>query len=209
MKTNIIFYSLLAAVFSVWLYIMYHYTGKFDFGVVFMAVFETLITLLIIAALGGIVWRVKNGVDLFATLETDPAKVKSRMLSIMQYGHHKGIVGALNEFNDIFRNYPQWHLADWEVFRAWYKDMVDHALKYPKIYNLTMKDGTTYSKDRDPLYDPDAPDWAQFDRKYYYGDDDDDDEYTDDSPNQKKAAEDSFMIGVGFGVADNILDNNN
>lgn len=98
---------------------MYHYTGKFDFGVVFMAAFETVITILIIAALRGIVWRVKNGVDIFATLETDPEKVKEKMLFIMQYRHSEGIKGALNEFNDIFRNYPQWEFHKWVVFRAW------------------------------------------------------------------------------------------
>lgn len=208
MKTNIIFYSLLVAVFSVWLYIMYHYTGKFDFGVVFMAAFETVITILIIAALRGIVWRVKSGVDLFATLETDPEKVKEKMLFIMQYRHSEGIKGALNEFNDIFRNYPQWEFHKWVVFRAWYKNLIDHAIENPEIYNLTMKDGSDYNKEQDPLYDPDAPDWEQFDRKRYYSDDNDDDD-NDDTPNLKKAAEDGFLTGVGIGVANNILDNNN
>lgn len=115
--------------------------------------------------------RKENGIDIFATLETDPDKVKAHMLFIMQYGHINGIVGAIDEFNDIFRNYPQWRLHEWEVFRAWYKDLIDHALEKPGIYVMTLKDGSEYNKVIDPLYDPEAPDWKQFDRKCSYDND--------------------------------------
>lgn len=109
--------------------------------------------------------RIENGIDLFASLESDPETVKDHMLFIMQHGHYKGISGALKEFNDIFRNYPQWRLEDWVVFRAWYKALIDHALEKPEIYVMSMKDGSEYSKDIDPLYDPDAPDWEQYERE--------------------------------------------
>ena len=217
MKTNIIFFTLLAVIFGGWLYFCYLYFGKIDLGLVLLCMFETAITLIIIAAVRAIIWRIQNGVDVFATLETKPEKVKERMLEIMQYRHPKGVVGALNEFNDIFRNYPQWELQKWEVFRAWYKELIDHALEYPEIYKLSMKDGSEYDKDIDPLYDPDAPDWEQFDRpRYYYDDDEDeedededeDDDYKDNTPNLKKAAKDGFMMGVGFGIANFVINGN-
>jgi hypothetical protein len=170
-----------------------------EFGLIILALFGMAITFLIMAAIKGIIWRAENGVDLLATLETDPEKVKEHMLFIMQY---HGVEENLKELNDIFRNYPQWELQNWEVFKAWYKDLIDHALENPEIYNLTMKDGTEYSKETDPLYDPDAPDWEQFDRKRYYNDDDDDnDDYNDDTPDLKKAANDGLMMGIGFGLA--------
>lgn len=200
MKTNIKFYTLLAVIFGACLYGLYLYFGRIDFGLVFLAIFGTIITFLIIAAVIGIIWRVKNGVDLLATLETDPEKVKEHMLFIMQY---HGVEENLKELNDIFRNYPQWELEKWEVFRAWYKNLIDHALENPEIYNLAMKDGSDYNKEKDPLYDPDAPDWEQFDRKRYYDDDDEEDD--NDTPNLKKAAKDGFMMGIGFGLANTII----
>lgn len=202
MKTNIIFYGILAVIFGACLYGLYLYFGRIDFGLVFLAALGTVITFLIIAAVLGLIWRAKNGVDLLATLETDPDKVKEHMLFIMQY---HGAEENLKELNDIFRNYPQWELENWEVFRAWYKDLIDHALENPEIYNLTNKDGSEYSKETDPLYDPDAPDWEQFDRKRYYDDDDDSDDYNDDTPSLRKAAEEGLLMGIGFGLAKNIL----
>ena len=118
---------------------------------------------LLIGAFREIKRRADNGIDVTATLETDPEAVKSRMRVVMQFGHEDGIKGALKEFNDIFRNYPQWELENWDMFRAWYKDMIDYALTHPDIYTLIDKsDGGPYSKMRDPLYDPKAPDWEQF-----------------------------------------------
>lgn len=152
--------------------------------------------------------RIDNGIDIFATLESDPEKVKAHMLFIMQYGHYKGIAGALKEFNDIFRNYPQWRLGDWEVFRAWYKDLIDRALKNPEIYVLTMKDGSEYNKDIDPLYDPEAPDWEQYDRQYSYDNDEDNDKedyYDGDNSDLQNVAEESFYTGIGLGATDNCL----
>ena len=146
-----------------------------------------------------------------AKLETDPEKVKEHMLFIMQY---HGVEENLKELNDIFRNYPQWELDKWEVFRAWYKDFIDHALEKPEIYNLTMNGGAEYSKESDPFYDPNAPDWEQFDRpRYYYDEDDedendeDDDNYEDDdfSDNKKDSASDWIYRGIGFGLANSIL----
>ena len=97
--------------------------------------------------------------------ETDPEKVKARMLFIMQFGQHEGVKVALNEVNDIFNKYPQWELENWEVFRAWYKSLIDYALEHPDIFTLTSKiNGGEYSTEADPLYDPNAPDWEQFDR---------------------------------------------
>lgn len=187
------------------MYSLYLYFETIDFGLVFLAIFGSIMTFLLIAAVMGIIWRVKNGVDLFATLETDPEKVKEHMLFIMQYRHSGGIKGALKEFNDIFRNYPQWELEKWVVFRAWYKQIVDHALANPEIYILRMKDGSDYTKEQDPLYDPDAPDWEQFDRPYCLDDEEDDDDYTDTGNKYRKAAEEGFYTGLGLGATDNFL----
>jgi hypothetical protein len=119
-------------------------------------------------AIAEIIRRKRLGIDQFATLMQSEKEVKASMLVDMQFGHHKGIEGAFKEFNDIFRNYPQWHLEDWEVFRAWYKHQIDHMVQHPDIYGLKMKDGSPYSKEKDNLYDPDAPDWEQFDRIHYH-----------------------------------------
>lgn len=215
MKANILFYLLLAAICGAWIFVLYLMNGEMDFSTVLMGAFLTVPTLVIIYALMALVWRRKNGVDLLATLETDPEKVKSHMLFIMQWGHSGGIVGALKEFNDIFRNYPQWRLQDWEVFRAWYKDQIDFLLEHPDICEMNLKGGKPYSKDEDPLYNPDAKDWELFDRDHTHDFDDDDEDFDDDDyrdkndsgrSSLKKAAEDGFVMGVGFGIASDIID---
>lgn len=207
MNTNIKFYSLLIILYGAWLLSMYQYTGRIDIGIVIVAFFGMIITLLLVAAVKGIIWRVKNGVDLLATLETDPEAVKEHMLFIMQYGHSDGIKGALMEFNDIFRNYPQWELAQWVVFRAWYKQTIDHALENSELYVLTMKDGSEYNKENDPLYDASAPDWTQFDCPHYYDDDneEEDDDEIDRDNKYRKSAEEGFYLGIGLGATDNSL----
>ena len=169
----------------------------------------------------GVVQEIKRrkelGIDIFAKLETDPEKVKAAMLYRMQWGGEGGIKETLNQFNENFHNYPQWELHNWEVFRAWYKAQIDHMVQKPEIYGLTLKGGLPYSKEEDPLYDPNAPDWEQFDRpRYYYDEDDedddnyddeDDDNYDDDdfSDNKKDSASDWIYRGIGFGLANSIL----
>lgn len=170
------------------------------FGII-VGVVLYIFLLLFIGSAAEIIRRKKYGIDMSATLKIDPEEVKSDMLFIMQHGHHKGIKGALDEFNDIFRNYPQWRLQDWDVFRAWYKNLIDHAIENLDIYILDMKDGSPYSKEADHLYDPNAPDWEQFDRKRYY----DDDDYRDDRSSIREAAEEGFYTGLGLGATDNPL----
>lgn len=179
-------------------------------GTPFQAFFSSLIvltpiTILIIIAIRKIIWRYDNGVDLFATLETDPEEVKARMLVVMQFGHEHGMVGALKEFNDIFRNYPQWQLQNWEVFRAWYKNEIDYMLLYPEIYHLTMKEtGESYDKDSDPLYDPKAPDWALYDRDHTHDFDEDDEDFCFESgahPGcRRMTTGEALSFGVGLGA---------
>ncbi len=155
-------------------------------------------TIAIVMCLRQIKWRHDNGVDLFATLETDEEKLKEHMLFIMQY---HGIEENLKELNTIFRNYPQWNLHNWVVFRAWYKCQVDQMLKHPEIYVLTMKsDGSTYRKEKDSLYDPSAPDWAMFDRDR--SDNYDDDDFEDYHQNDHRSSDcDVNAIGIGFCTA--------
>ena len=76
-------------------------------------------------------------------------------------------------------------------------------LKKPEIYGLRMKEtGEPYSIDKDPLYDPDAPDWEQYDRHHYYYDDGDydDDEDYDTRNSIKKYTEDGTSLGIGLGI---------
>ena len=212
MKTKHFYYILSSVATFVGFYYFYHLDPKIyiqDFLMALMIGFLGIGPL--VFAVAEIKRRHENGIDLFAYLETDPMKVKKHMLFIMQYGHHEGIVGALNEFNDIFRNYPQWKLTEWEAFRAWYKKEIDHMLKYPDIYNLTMKsDGRPYCKEDDNLYDADAPDWEQFERPHYYDDDEDDiddDDFDEKAPDLKTAAKEGFLMGIGFGIVNNTLNN--
>ena len=197
--------SILLAVYAGWFYVAYRMQRGITATGFFLSIFLTICTFVALCAVIELIWRHKNGVDLLATLETDPEKVKEHMLFIMQWGHPEGIVGAMREFNEIFRNYPEWNLHRWEVFRAWYKHEIDHMTEKPDIYVMKMKaDGSSYIKENDPLYDSDAPDWDQFDRDHSH-DYDDDEALSDSSPNHKTAATDGFMMGVGFGAADNIL----
>ncbi len=216
MKTNLKDYLIFAGIFAIWLGCFYAFFGHIEFDYIVISFLGTILTIFIIFVIIGIKWRLDNGIDLCVTLESDPEKVKNHMLFIMRHGHPGGIKAALNEFNDIFRNYPQWELQNWEVFRAWYKDLMDHAVKNPEIYSIRMKDGSTYSRDTDPLYDREAPDWDQFDPRDYdeYDDEEDDDDGSDDddgfssggsSGSLRKAAKDGFMMGIGYGIAKNIL----
>ena len=157
--------TLFIVVCSVWAGILFVISGQIGSDEIVLAFIFAIATFLMVAAIRQLIWRWKNGVDLMAVLESDPEVVKSHMLFIMQHPHHEGISGALREFNDIFRNYPQWNLQDWKVFRAWYKALIDRALKNPEIYNLRMKDGSEYSKENDPRYDPAARNWQQYARR--------------------------------------------
>lgn len=136
---------------------LYKQDPSTPFQAFFTACFVVVCVALMVNCIFGLKWRYDNGIDLFATLETDQEKLKEHMLFIMQY---HGVEENLKELNDIFRNYPQWHLEKWVVFRAWYKAQIDYMIKRPEIYGMKMKGtGEPYSIDKDPLYDPNAPDW--------------------------------------------------
>lgn len=158
--------------------------------------------------------RKDNGIPLTAVLETDHKGVKARMMVVMKHGHEHGIQGALDEFNEIFRNYPDWRLQDWDAFRSWYKYTIDHALANPDTHTLSTADGSPYSTETDGMYDPEARDWAEFDPHIY---DDIDFDYIGEDyelykerqrPNLKKAAKDGFLMGVGLGIMNAILHHN-
>lgn len=208
-KSNIVFVITTLAIFAVWSIIIYHIEGSYSFVNTTTSLICTFCTFLLIGAIKEIVRRWKNGIEISATLETDVEKVKSHMLFIMQWGHQEGIVGALAEFSRIFRNYPQWELSKWEVFCAWYKCQIDDMLKYPEIYKMTMKsDDSPYAIEKDPLYDPDAPDWSQFDRDHShdFDDDDDDDDFDCREMRGSWSNTDALYFGMGMGVADGLMD---
>lgn len=215
MKRKVTKIAVTLIIYGVWQYVFYRTEGGLTFEGVIISLIFVVFTWAILGCFKAIKWRIDNGVDWWATLETDPEKIKARMLFIMQYGHSGGVDGALKEFNDIFRNYPQWHFENWIVFRAWYKDLVDHALDKPEIYILKMKDGSEYSKENDQLYDPKAPDWAKFDRYHTYDIDDIDDDYPGDDDDifdneiskKRKAPQEGLGLGMGLGISDNPVDN--
>lgn len=195
-------------IYGIWQYVFIVIEDGLTVDGFIMSLIFTIVSWGIIYAIKEIKWRVNNGVDVFANLETDQEKVKSHMLFIMQ---NNGVEENLKELNEIFRNYPQWDLSKWEVFRAWYKAQIDYMSEFPEIYHMTMTGtGKPYSKEEDPLYDPGAPDWEQFDSPRHYDDDDDDDDFDDfedGGRNFKKAAEDGFSMGIGLGAAANFVNN--
>ncbi|MGM9817167.1 MAG: hypothetical protein ACI304_08975 [Lepagella sp.] len=233
MKTNVIIWSVLIAIFAIWLICFHIFFEHIDFlGCIFLSILCTIVTPIIIYCIRAIIWRIQNGVDVFATLETDPKVVKNLLLFYMQY-KPGGIKETLGKINITFKNYPQWDLSEWVVFRAWYKYQIDTALSRPEIYTVTNKyDGSPYDKDDDPLYDPEAPDWSLFEHmrdcdeeyKVYsdnqegpfndedfddednYDDIDDDDLYDDDYSRERKKfrknAEEGFYTGLGLGASD-------
>lgn len=150
--------------------------------------------------------RRKLGIPLSASLESDPEVVKANMLFVMQFGNGGGIVGQLKEFNETFRCYPEWELEKWEVFQAWYKHQFDHMCQYPEIYGLRFKDGSPYDKEKDPLYNPDAPDWEQFDKIDYS--EEEDDPYANSRKSLGEDAADGLAMGVGLGAGLSALDGN-
>ncbi|MDE6277252.1 MAG: hypothetical protein K2M06_04005 [Muribaculaceae bacterium] len=207
MKRKIIAVALATIIYGVWQYVFCRFDGGLTFGGMLMSLMCSGLTWVMLYGIVAIIWRARNGVDLMATLETDQEKLKAHMLRIMQ---HNGIAENLKELNDIFRNYPQWELQDWPVFRAWYKAKIDYMMRYPEIYGLKMKaDGSPYSKENDPLYDPGAPDWEQFDccsPDDDFNDIDDEEDYRpDNGPDFRKSAEDGFFMGIGFSITENVL----
>lgn len=202
---EILTWAWIITVYLIILFILRYFYGPITVGMCFLALFILIVISIIGSLIMYMISLAKEGIDPLITRETDPNVLKDRMLIIMRNARFGGIKGKLEELNEIFRNYPRWELEKWVVFRAWYKDLVDHAIEHPDIYTMRMKDGSEYSKETDPLYDPDAPDWKQYDRDYYFDDDDDDFNDTDDKSNLRKSAEDGFYTGIGLGVTDNIL----
>lgn len=99
--------------FLVWLFVFSHTDDKeITVDVLMMSILFTGATWLFIYLFTGDKGPFGNVLDLLANLESDPKKFKARMLVVMRHGHHKGIKGALEEFNDIFRKYPQLHLQN-------------------------------------------------------------------------------------------------
>ena len=164
MKTNIIIYTLLTVIFGVWLYSLYLYFDNIDFGLVLLAIIGTISTFLIIGALIGVIWRVQNGVELLATLETNPETLKLKLYLKMLPCRIDRFPNVLNEITDEAQNYPQWDILGSKMFKSWYKENVDFMLKYPMNYDLSwLSGGQPYIKEKDPYYDINAQPWDETD----------------------------------------------
>lgn len=62
----------------------------------------------------------------------------------------------------MFRNYPQWPLQDWVVYRSWYKNLIDTFIRPNGTDVLKHYSDYPYSSwEYDPVYDPNAPDWNE------------------------------------------------
>ena len=162
------------------------------------------------------------------SLFTSEKELHDKMLRYMNYVERGGIKGALEGLNQMFRAYPEWDLHEWIPFKAGYKHEVDYMCQRPEIYGMSFKgDGSPYIKEKDSLYDPEAPDWESMEESHLYDylfpsyddDDDDDDDYDDyddyddnyrdKEPDLKKAMKDGFAMGIGFGLANSILHGGN
>ncbi len=160
MKNYIIFYSVVAAIYGIWVVILQHLYPERIVQNLLYSICGTLATLLLIVIIMGISWRVQNGVDVWATLISDENLVKEKMLIAMRY---RTTQEAMDELSVYFRNYPQWPLEEWEVFRAWYKYTIDKALKFPQYPHLRWdRMDETYTTKFDGYYDPEAPDWELY-----------------------------------------------
>lgn len=122
---------------------------------------------------------------------------EAEMLVLMQF---RSFSDAMKDIELLFRQNKHLKLHRSKVFRAWYKHEIDHMTANPEIYRLSMSDGTTYDRAKDPFYSHNAPDWEQYDRRSSAGD-----SYTDNGRELEKAAEEGFFTGIGLGVTDNFL----
>lgn len=122
------------------------------------------------------------------------------MLFIMQ---HLPFPDAMRDIEKTFQLNSHLKLHRSKIFRAWYKHHKLWEKKDPCFYQKLLDAGMT-PHELDPYFDPNAPDWEQFDIRHCY-DDDEEDYYDDDPPNFRKAAEDGFYTGLGLGATDNFL----
>ena len=70
---------------------------------------------------------------------------------------------AMKDIKRIFDENKHLKLHRCKIFRAWYKHEIDYMLEHPEIYHLSLAGGFEYRKEDDPMYDPNAPDWEQYD----------------------------------------------
>lgn len=117
---------------------------------------------------------------------------------------------AMRDIEQIFRQNKHLKLHRSKIFRAWYKHHKLWEKKDPEFYQKLLDAGMT-PHELDPYFDPNAPDWEQFDTRPHYDDDDyddnDNDDYNNNTPNLRKAAEEGFFMGIGFGAANSIINN--
>lgn len=164
MKNKAVIYTLVIILFGAWLYFLYLYTGHFEFGLVFLAFLGVICSILIIGAVKSIIWRVENGVDLFATLETDPEKLKLKLYMKMLQCQIERFPEVFNDITEETRNYPKWDILGSKMFQSWYKYNVDYMLQHPMNYDLSwLADGNPYIKEKDLYYNFHALPWEETD----------------------------------------------
>lgn len=145
----------------------------------------------------------KYGIEDPDLIEYISEKEKGKMLIKMQWDNLDGVYRVLEYVLPTINKYPECNFQDWDAFKAWYKETVDNHSSLVELYYRTHVDADfVYCKENDPLYDPDAPDWEQFDRDHSH-DFDPTLDYTDYSlgyNKKRRAAEDGFFTGIGLGA---------
>lgn len=184
--------------------------GGMIFGLIALAVVGTIIDLIIVSIWPNALYSTFSAKrNVAVELIKDREKKQAHMLHIMQWGHTNGLNAALEEFNALFKKHPRYRLSKWIVFRSWYKHIVDDYIDC-----MAMKDGSPYSKEEDPMYDPTAPDWEIYDRDHSYDyvgdeDDDDDEDYSesifDKEKRRKNEAMEALYFGMGMGIVDGLF----
>lgn len=135
-----------------------------------------------------------------AYLQKKREEKEQEMLFIMQYHSYPT---AIQEIKQIFRKNKHLKLHRSKIFRAWYKHYKLREKADPELYRQLLYAGMT-PLELDPYFDPNAPEWEQFDTRPRY-DDDNDYYFGDNTPNLRKAAEEGFFMGIGLGLANRFI----
>lgn len=73
----------MALIYCACLYGLYLYTGKLDLDVFFLALLCMSFVFMVILLVHNVIWRKKNGIEIWAKLDTELQTVKNRMCLIM------------------------------------------------------------------------------------------------------------------------------
>lgn len=210
MKRKYLTYPVFAVIVAIWMYVYVKGEGEVTADVIFKVLVGSALTFIILYGfyLAFFDRSYKRKRAQVEWIKKERHKKQQQMLVWMQFN---SVSEALVKIKRLFKENKELKLHRYIPFRVWYKHNIDYMLEKPEIYHMTLK-GAPYSKEEDPMYYHDAPDWDQFDRVRTY--DYDDDDYFDDGFDEhgttgrrlKDAAEEGLYMGIGFGAAHDTID---